>query len=81
MGDFPCACGNAVMPQWGVAGAIGAAAGGSLDLAKAAKLLAEVGAADEDADVDLNGLDLAAADEEFLASAGNLIRSQAQVRA
>ena len=52
---------------------------GSLDLAKAAKLLAEVAAADEDADADLDGLDLAAADEAFLVDAGRLVRSQAQV--
>lgn len=51
----------------------------ALDLAKAAKLLAEVHAADADADVDLSGLTLVTADEDFLTNAGQLIRSQAQV--
>lgn len=54
------------------------AAGVSLDLAKAAKLLAEIAAADKDAEVDLSGLQLIAADAEFVASAGHLVRSQAQ---
>lgn len=57
------------------------AAGVSLDLAKAAKLLAEIAAADKDAEVDLSGLQLIAADAEFVASAGHLVRSQAQVTA
>jgi hypothetical protein len=60
----------------------GAAAGGggvsAIDLAKAAKLLADVGAVEEEGD--LSGLAVLDADAGLLASAGQLIRTQADVR-
>ena len=58
-----------------------AATGGgvsAIDLAKAAKLLADVGAVEEEGD--LSGLAVLDADGGLLASAGQLIRTQADVR-
>ena len=60
----------------------GTAAGGAgvsaIDLAKAAKLLADVGAVEEEGD--MSGLTVLDADAGLLANAGQLIRTQADVR-
>lgn len=55
-----------------------AAAPGSLDLAKAAKLITDIRSVD--AEADLSGLDAVAADEAFVTEATRTVRQQAQVR-
>ena len=56
----------------------GGAAPGALDLAKAARLLADV--ADIGAEADLSGLGAAAADDELLRTADQQVHAQAEVR-
>lgn len=55
-----------------------AAAPGALDLAKAAKLITDIGAVDKE--VDLSDIDAVACDEEFIKAAKQTVHAQAEVR-
>jgi hypothetical protein len=69
---------GAVAPGGAGAGA-GAGAGPQLDLAKTAKLITDISAAD--AEVDLSGLDAVAGDAALVAAAKRTVEEQAEARA